>query len=194
MEKMNKTFAGESFFTVGGQLDVTSIDPLTVAFIGGSLTEGEVGYEGTSLDNENLKWANVVIRFLSGLFPLRPITAVNVGLGGTGTALVIGLVSGILLMAVGTIFAKELLILMQCQPAVLDQATLYMRIFFLGMPIIMLYSFVAALLHTSGDSVRPMSYMLIAGVLNVAMNILFVGLFNLTVAIEDDKNRKAVLT
>ena len=37
MEKMNKTFAGESFFTVGGQLDVTSIDPLTVAFIGGSL-------------------------------------------------------------------------------------------------------------------------------------------------------------
>ena len=45
MERMNKIFAGESFFTVGGQLDVTSTEPLTVAFIGGSLTEGEVDYE-----------------------------------------------------------------------------------------------------------------------------------------------------
>ena len=71
MKQLEKIFAGTTFFTHGGQLDVTSTEPLTVAFIGGSLTEGEVDYEGTSLDNENLKWANVVIRFLSGLFPLR---------------------------------------------------------------------------------------------------------------------------
>ena len=85
MKQLEKIFAGTTFFTHGGQLDVTSTEPLTVAFIGGSLTEGEVDYEGTSLGNENLKWANVVIRFLSGLFPLRPIKAVNVGLGGTGS-------------------------------------------------------------------------------------------------------------
>ena len=80
-----KRFAGDSFFTAAGQLDITSTEELTVAFIGGSLTEGEIDYEGTSLANENLKWANVMIRFLSGLFPLRPIQAVNVGLGGTGS-------------------------------------------------------------------------------------------------------------
>jgi len=83
MENKKKIFAGDSFFTAGNQLDVASTAPLTVAFIGGSLTEGEVDYEGTSLENENLKWANVVIKFLSGLFPLRPIKAINAGLGGT---------------------------------------------------------------------------------------------------------------
>ncbi|MBO5716352.1 MAG: SGNH/GDSL hydrolase family protein, partial [Clostridia bacterium] len=85
MENKKKIFAGDSFFTAGNQLDVASTAPLTVAFIGGSLTEGEVDYEGTTLENENLKWANVVIKFLSGLFPLRPIKAVNAGLGGTGS-------------------------------------------------------------------------------------------------------------
>ena len=73
MKQSQKKLAETSFFTLGGQLNVSSKEPLTVAFIGGSLTEGEVDYEGTSLDNENLKWANVVIRFLSGLFPLRPM-------------------------------------------------------------------------------------------------------------------------
>ena len=51
----NKVFAGNSFFTAGNKLDVSSTAPLTVAFIGGSLTEGEVDYEGTSLANESLK-------------------------------------------------------------------------------------------------------------------------------------------
>ncbi len=100
----------------------------------------------------------------------------------TGTALVIGLGAGVILMVFAVIFAKDLLTLMQCQPDVLDQATLYMRIYFLGMPITMLYSFIAALLRASGDSVRPMKYMLIAGVLNVGLNVLFVGLFGLAVA------------
>ena len=103
-------------------------------------------------------------------------------LRATGTALMIGFGSGVILMVFAVIFAKELLTLMQCQPDVLDQATLYMRIYFLGMPITMLYSFIAALLRASGDSVRPMNYMLIAGVLNVLLNVLFVGLSGLAVA------------
>ena len=85
MNEKTKIFAGNSFFTPGGNLDVSSTEPLTVAFIGGSLTEGEVDYEGTSLSNPNLKWANVMTGFLSGLFPFRPVKAVNAGLGGTGS-------------------------------------------------------------------------------------------------------------
>lgn len=85
MKDSLKTFAGDSFFTPGGKLDVSSTEPLTVAFIGGSLTEGEVDYEGTSLSNPNLKWANVLVGFLSWLLPFRPIKAVNAGLGGTGS-------------------------------------------------------------------------------------------------------------
>lgn len=86
MNDMKQYFAADSFWTKNRQLDVTSREPLTVAFIGGSLTEGEIDYEGTSLADQSLKWANVVIRFLSGLFPLRPLKAVNAGLGGTGSA------------------------------------------------------------------------------------------------------------
>ena len=44
MNKNAKTFAGDAFFTAGGKLDVSSTQPLTVAYIGGSLTEGEVDY------------------------------------------------------------------------------------------------------------------------------------------------------
>ena len=83
MMKKDKIFASDSFYTKSGRLDIGSTEPLSVAFIGGSLTEGEIDYEGTSLSDGRLKWANVVLKFLGGLFPLRPLTAVNAGLGGT---------------------------------------------------------------------------------------------------------------
>lgn len=99
----------------------------------------------------------------------------------TGTALVIGLLSGIIMMLFAQIFARDILVLMKCQPTVLDQATTYMRIYFLGMPIIMLYNFVAAILRSVGDSLRPMIYMLISGVVNIGLNIFFIAVCNLTV-------------
>lgn len=80
-----KRYAADSFYTAAGKLDISSSEPLTVAFLGGSLTEGHVDYEGTSLSDDKLKWANVMIKFLSGVFPRRPLRAVNAGLGGTGT-------------------------------------------------------------------------------------------------------------
>lgn len=98
-----------------------------------------------------------------------------------GTSLVIGLISGVALMAVALIFARDLLILMNCQPEVLDMAALYMRIYFLGMPILMLSSFVTAILRADGDSMRPMIYMVLSGVLNIGANIFFVTVCNMTV-------------
>ena len=100
----------------------------------------------------------------------------------TGNALVVGLISGVALMIVALVFAKQFLILTNCQPEVLDAATLYMRIYFIGMPITMLYNFVASVLRAVGDSVRPMTYMFISGALNVGMNVIFVGAFDLEVA------------
>ena len=79
----------------------------------------------------------------------------------TGTALVLGVLSGVILMVSVMIFARQILILTKCQEDVLDMATLYMRIYFAGMPITMLYNFVAALLRATGDSVKPMIYMMI---------------------------------
>lgn len=98
-----------------------------------------------------------------------------------GTSLVVGLVSGIILTVVALIFARRFLILMNCQEEVLDMATLYMRIYFLGMPVIMLYNFVTAILRADGDSMRPMIYMIVSGFVNIGANIFFVTVFNMSV-------------
>ena len=103
------------------------------------------------------------------------------GRRATGTAVVIGFLSGLIMMVFALIFAREILIVMKCQPQVLDLAVTYMRIYFLGMPVIMLYNFVAAILRSVGDSLRPMIYMIIAGVVNIGLNIFFVAVCNLTV-------------
>ena len=99
----------------------------------------------------------------------------------TGTGICIGFISGIILMICGIIWARDLLILMNCQKSVLDDAVIYMRVYFMGMPIIMLYNFVAAILRSVGDSMRPMVYMFIAGILNVGFNVLFIAGFDMTV-------------
>ena len=99
-----------------------------------------------------------------------------------GTALVLGFLSGVILMVFVMIFARDILIITKCQEDVLDMATLYLRIYFAGMPITMLYNFVAALLRAIGDSVKPMKYMIISGIANVILNVAFVGFFNLAVA------------
>ena len=98
-----------------------------------------------------------------------------------GTSLTIGFLSGIFLMIVALVFARRFLIWMNCQPDVLDMATLYMRIYFLGAPIMMLKAFAIAVLRSTGDSVRPMIYALISGATNVVANIFFVLVCNLTV-------------
>ena len=103
------------------------------------------------------------------------------GRKATGTAIVIGFLSGIIMLIIAEIWARDILILMKCQASVLDQAVKYMRIYFMGMPVIMLYNFVAAILRSVGDSLRPMIYMLISGVFNIGLNIFFVAVCNLTV-------------
>lgn len=99
-----------------------------------------------------------------------------------GTSLSIGFLSGVLLMLISLVFARKFLILMHCQPDVLDKATLYMRIYFLGSPIMMLNSFAVAGLSATGDSKRPMMYSMISGVVNVGLNVFFVTVLNLDVA------------
>ena len=99
-----------------------------------------------------------------------------------GTSLSIGFLAGIILMIVALFFARSFLMLMNCQADVLDDATLYMKIYFLGSPIMMLNSFAVAGLRASGDSTRPMIYSMLSGVINVALNVLFVAVLDLTVA------------
>ena len=83
---------------------------------------------------------------------------------------------------VGVTTARPLLHLMQVPDSILPLAALYLRIYFLGMPAAMLYNFGAALLRSVGDTRRPLYYLIAAGVLNVALNLLLVIVFRLDVA------------
>ncbi len=90
------------------------------------------------------------------------------------TAIAASLVFGVGLVAVGILLSRPVLSAMSTPPEVLDQAVLYMRIYFLGMPVMMLYNFGAAVLRAVGDTQRPLYFLLMAGVINVLLNLFFV--------------------
>ena len=98
------------------------------------------------------------------------------------TAVTLGIVSGILLAFVGFFVARGLLELMSCPEDVIDLSTLYLKIYFIGMPMTMLYNFSSALLRSVGDTRRPLYCLTLAGVINVVLNLVFVIGFHLSVA------------
>lgn len=102
------------------------------------------------------------------------------------TAVVMGIIGGIFLMFVGLFLAGPLLRLMgvpdEAGASVLEQATLYVRIYFLGMPFFLTYNFGAAVLRANGDTRRPLIFLAISGLVNVVLNLVLVIVFHLGVA------------
>ena len=95
-----------------------------------------------------------------------------------GMSMLLSVVIGAFLMAVGLIFARTFLTWMKCDPDIIDLSVKYMRIYFIGMPILLLYNFCASILRAVGDTLRPMLFLMIGGVVNVGLNILFIVVFN----------------
>ena len=98
------------------------------------------------------------------------------------TAMTVSIISGIILNAIGVIFARQILIWMATPNEVLPLAVIYLRIYFFGMIAMMVYNFGAAILRAVGDTRRPLYYLIFAGVVNVLLNLLFVILFHMSVA------------
>ena len=98
------------------------------------------------------------------------------------TAVAISLVSGVFLVFVGFLLSRPLLELMGTPADVIDKSTIYMKFYFAGMPVIMLYNFGSAVLRAVGDTRRPLYYLTIAGVVNVLLNVFFVTQLNMDVA------------
>lgn len=91
-----------------------------------------------------------------------------------GMSVPLSLISGIFLAIICNVFARDILILMNCDKNVLDLAVKYITIYFLGMPVVLLYNFLAAILRASGDSTHPLYYLMVSGILNVVLNVFFV--------------------
>ncbi len=98
------------------------------------------------------------------------------------TAITLALISGVIMAFVGLIFAKGALELMGTPEDVIRLSTLYMRIYFLGMPFFMLYNYGAAILRAVGDTKRPLIFLIISGCANAVLNMTFVIIFRLGVA------------
>lgn len=98
------------------------------------------------------------------------------------TSITLAIISGVLMAFVGVAFAKPALNIMGTPSDVIDQSTLYMQIYFLGMPFFMLYNYGAAILRAVGDTKRPLFFLMISGVANVALNMLLVIVFEMGVA------------
>lgn len=98
------------------------------------------------------------------------------------TAIAVSIVSGVILIVMGFVFSRLMLELMGTPDDVIDKAVLYMRIYFAGMPVVMLYNFGSAILRAVGDTRRPLYFLTIAGVVNIVLNLFFVIVMHMDVA------------
>ena len=98
------------------------------------------------------------------------------------TSILTAFISGVVLVFAGILVAGPALYAMGTPEDVVDKSILYMRIYFIGMPFTMAYNFGAAILRAIGDTKRPLYYLLGAGIVNVALNLVFVICFSMSVA------------
>ena len=90
------------------------------------------------------------------------------------TAMGISVACGIFTMLVGVLVSEYALGLMSTPYDVIDQATIYLRIYFLGMPGLMVYNFGSAILRAVGDTKRPLYILFGSGIINVLLNLVLV--------------------
>ena len=98
------------------------------------------------------------------------------------TVITLSLICGFLLLILGQVIATPLLRLMNTPDDVIDLAATYLRIYFMGMPFVMLYNFGSAILRSVGDTSRPLYCLVISGIVNVLLNLFFVIVFDMSVA------------
>lgn len=132
---------------------------------------------------------NLIVNLFIGLSVGAGVSVAH-GLGGrqdaevhrtVHTAIPTAFFGGIILTAIGVLFADDFLRLMQTPEDVLPLATKYMKIYFCGMTFMLLYNFAASILRAAGDTKSPLLFLSIAGVVNVLLNLFFVIKLNMHV-------------
>jgi putative MATE family efflux protein len=83
---------------------------------------------------------------------------------------------------VGIFFARPILSAISTPSDILDEAVLYLQIYFVGMPFVMVYNFIAAILRGKGDTKRPLYVLMVAGAVNVVLNLILVAGFGMGVS------------
>lgn len=164
------------------QLLFNAADLVIVGRFCGSISVAAVGATGAI--------TNLIVNLFIGLSVGAGVTVAH-GLGShedevvhrtVHTALPAALVSGGILTVVGIALAEPLLRWMGTPEDVLPLSAVYMKIYFAGITFTMVYNFCASILRAVGDTKSPLVFLSIAGVVNVALNIVFVTLLHMNVA------------
>lgn len=164
------------------QLLYNSADTAIVGKFAGSQALAAVGSTGSLI--------NLIINVFIGLsMGSGVIVARHIGANdekrvskSVHTAMLLGLLSGIIVGIIGFFFSGTFLKLMHVEEGVLELSTLYLKIYFLGAPGSLVYNFGASLLRASGDTKRPLYILSASGLVNVILNLILVIPFKMSVA------------
>lgn len=91
-----------------------------------------------------------------------------------GCSVSLSLLSSVVLLCAGQLIARPVLELLQTPPQIIDNALLYLRIMYLGIPIVMTYNLLATILRSLGDGRTPLYAMIVAAIANIMLDLLFV--------------------
>ena len=97
------------------------------------------------------------------------------------TSYVLGTICGVVIGALGIAMTPLLLNMVKLDVAIMDKASLYLMVYFIGTPAVILYNFGAAILRAKGDGKRPLIFLVISGILNAGLNVFFVTVFRMDV-------------
>lgn len=97
------------------------------------------------------------------------------------TSVLAAFIGGLIVTLLGELFIGSILRLLNVPDDVFPYALLYIRIYLIGMPVIFLYNFEAAIFRSTGDTKVPLQALAFSGVLNVILNLIFVVVFKMTV-------------
>lgn len=165
------------------QLVYTEADQLIVNYYGG-------GYKSFVAVSTNTSMINLLVSLFLGLsVGANVVLAKAKGKDDKEKAeralhmsVFLSIVAGIGAGIVGFFASPALLKVMKTAPEVIDKATTYLRLYFIGLPFLMIFNYGSSLLRAMGDSKRPLYTLIIFGILNVALNLLFVIVFGMDVA------------
>ena len=140
------------------------------------------GKEALAAVGSNTSLINLLVNLFIGLsVGTNVVVARDLGAGrhdnvsrSVHTSITLALVSGVVMSIFGVVMVRQLLVWMSSPTDVIDLSTIYLRIYFLGMPANLLYNFGAAILRAQGDTQRPLYFLTVAGVVNVILNLCFV--------------------
>ena len=90
-------------------------------------------------------------------------------------------IGGILLTVIGIIGAETFLKMTNCPQSLMSEATLYFKLYFYGMPFLMIYNFCAAILRAAGDTKSPMHFLILGGVIKIVFTLLLAAVFGMRV-------------